>query len=125
MKNDSSIDVLRIIAAFAVVVIHVACLYSEGKISCNDSFWWFANVFNSFSRWSVPVFIMISGSLLIKDNSFENTSLFFKNRVKRILIPLVFWSVFFIGFNKYITGFFTINDTIGRLFIGEPYYHLW
>jgi surface polysaccharide O-acyltransferase-like enzyme len=49
----------------------------------------------------------------------------FQKKSKKILIPLVFWSVFFIGFDKYITDFFSIKDTIGRLFIGVPYYHLW
>lgn len=125
MKNDSSIDVLRILAAFAVVTIHVSSIYLAKDATVSNSFWWVSNIFNSLSRWSVPVFIMISGSLLINPKSFEDTNLFFKKRVKRILIPLVFWSLFFIIFNIFITGFFTINDTIGRLYIGEPYYHLW
>lgn len=125
MKEDSSIDVLRIIAAFAVVVIHTTSVYINGNITAGNSLWWLANISNSFSRWSVPIFIMISGSLLINDNSFQNTNLFFKKRVQRILIPLIFWSIFFITFNKYITGYFSIKDTVARLFLGEPYYHLW
>lgn len=68
---------------------------------------------------------MISGSLLINDKSFQNADLFFKRRIKRILVPLIFWSVFFIGFNRFITGFFSVKDTVGRLYTGEPYYHLW
>lgn len=125
MKNDFSIDVLRILAAFAVVVIHIMSLYTNEVLNSSKSLWWFANIFNSFSRWSVLIFIMISGSLLVNDKSFQDTNLFFKKRVSRILIPLVFWSMFFIGFNINITGFFTTEDTIGRLYIGEPYYHLW
>jgi surface polysaccharide O-acyltransferase-like enzyme len=125
MKKDTSIDLLRIFAAFAVVVIHVSAYYTRGDTTLSNSFWWLANTSNSFSRWSVPIFIMISGSLLINEKSFKNTNLFFKKRVQRLLIPIFFWSVFFIGFNKYITDFFSIKDVIGRLFIGEPYYHLW
>lgn len=73
----------------------------------------------------MPVFILISGALLINEKSFQNTTLFYKKRINRILIPLVFWSVIFTVFNKYITNFFSINDIVGRLFIGETYYHLW
>jgi len=125
MKNNISIDFMRILAAFAVVVIHVSSYYFKTDIDIANSSWMFANFFNAFSRWSVPIFIMISGALLINDKSFQNVDLFFKKRMNRILLPLVFWSVFFTIFSIYVYDFFSIKDIIARLYIGEPYYHLW
>ncbi len=125
MKNNNSIDLMRLFAAFAVVVIHVTSYYLKTDIQISKSSWMFANLLNAFSRWSVPIFIMISGTLLINEKSFLDANLFFKKRMRRILIPLVFWSIFFIMFNVYIYNFFSIKDLIGRLYIGEPYYHLW
>lgn len=125
MKNDNSINFMRILAAFAVVVIHVSSYYIKSNLAINNQSWVLGNIFNSFSRWSVPVFIMISGALLINEKSFQHTTLFYKKRIKRILIPLVFWSVIFTVFNKYITNFFSVKDIVARLFIGETYYHLW
>jgi surface polysaccharide O-acyltransferase-like enzyme len=125
MRKNISIDSMRILAAFAVVVIHVSSYYINDVIVVNYQSWVFGTVFNSFSRWSVPMFILISGALLINKKSHQNVILFYKNRIKKILIPLVFWSVFFITFSMYITNFFSIKDIVARLFIGETYYHLW
>ena len=123
MKNNISIDFMRIVAAFAVVVIHVSSYYLKNDFTQYS--WMFANFFNAFSRWSVPLFIMISGALLISDKSFQNVDLFFKKRLNRILLPLVFWSVIFTLFSIYVYDFFSIKDIFARLYIGEPYYHLW
>ena len=56
-------DGLRILAAFAVVVLHtVATLFMD---SYPSSDWNVANVYESLVRWSVPVFFMISGALFL------------------------------------------------------------
>ena len=56
-------DGLRILAAFAVVVLHtVAPLFLDLYQSYD---WNVANVYESLVRWSVPVFFMISGALFL------------------------------------------------------------
>lgn len=55
-------DVLRCVAAVAVVVIHVLGPYRDQFGIMPDSGWITATTFNSFSRWAVPVFIMITGA---------------------------------------------------------------
>ena len=53
-----SFDLLRIVAAFAVIMIHTSGQWF-GELSPE---WEFANIYDSLSRWCVPVFIMISGA---------------------------------------------------------------
>ena len=54
------LDNSRIIAIFAVVVLHAAVSpVVDTPFGSTD--WWAGNLINAFSRWCVPVFVMISG----------------------------------------------------------------
>jgi surface polysaccharide O-acyltransferase-like enzyme len=122
------IDNSRIIAIFAVVFLHVAA----GAVSGSDlgsQYWWIGNVYNSFARWCVPVFVMISGALLLDPNKAENLPLFYKKRISRILIPITFWSVIFLLWN-FLKGIISgkelaATDLVKRLLSGAPHGHLW
>ena len=69
--NNSSVkqrieyfDHLRILATLAVVTIHVCSPYwFNGDVSSAN--WLFLNLFESASRWAVPIFFMISGTLFL------------------------------------------------------------
>ncbi len=123
---------LRVFSAFAVVILHVAAGFVGGielsDLSYGSRDWWAGNIYDSVTRWCVPLFVMISGYFLL--NKEESTSVFFKKRLNKILIPLIFWSVFF--------SFWTVLKlTIkGELpsapvvlaedwVLGKPYFHLW
>ena len=94
-----SIDILRIVAGISVVAIHV----SDPLVSLATLFgglsWWVANIVNSFSRISVPLFIVLSGSLLIHRYNAYGLMGFIKKRLFRILVPLIFWVGFYWWWN--------------------------
>lgn len=91
------IDNLRALATIAVIGIHVSSDYVpvEGTVSMSD--FWIGNVFDSLSRFAVPVFVMISGSLLLSKD--ESTGVFLKKRFIRLLLPFIFWSLIY-SFNS-------------------------
>lgn len=61
--RDGAIDLLKVLAIFAVIVIHVT---PGGMTAPLGSFGWYSAVFwGSAARWAVPVFLMCSGALLI------------------------------------------------------------
>jgi len=122
------LDNSRIIAIFAVVILHVAADFlivnSIGSYS-----WLMGNVFDSLVRWSVPVFVMMSGALLLDPTKKEDLKTFYIKRLSRILIPLLFWSAFFL-FLSFIKGEIKgesigILDLVKRLVSGKPYTHMW
>src|SRR3989304_5868153 len=83
------LDNARISAIFAVVLLHVAYgVVIENDIGTN--YWWFANIFDSSARWCVPVFVMISGALLLDSSKNEDSLTFYKKRLSRILLPVLF-----------------------------------
>lgn len=125
-------DNARVVSVFAVIVLHVSAAFVGGvaqtDIAYGQGVWWVANFFDSVSRWCVPVFIMLSGYFLL--NKKESDSLFFKKRISRILLPVIFWSVFFsawLALKDYVKGesYLTLGKLSVGFLSGEPYFHLW
>jgi surface polysaccharide O-acyltransferase-like enzyme len=119
-------DYLRFAATAAVIVLHCAAplLYQFNEIS--SVYWWTGHVYDSFTRWCVPIFFMISGALLLNPAKEEPIHRFFKKRSAKVLIPFIGWSIiyFFVqikdgnlepGFQNFFHAF--LGDKI--------YYHLW
>jgi len=96
MSNERNIwyDNLRAIATVAVVGIHVSSDYAPATGSIPMSDFWVGNVFDSLSRFAVPVFVMLSGALLLPGEYPIGT--FMKKRLMRVVVPFVFWSFIYI-----------------------------
>lgn len=89
-ENIGWIDLLRIIACFLVVLSH--CCDPFVAQFDNDRPAFLTGVFSgSFVRACVPLFVMMSGVLLFPIRL--NMADFYKKRIGRIIIPLIFWSV--------------------------------
>lgn len=122
------LDNSRIIAIFAVVILHTACEVTNHN-GLESSQWFFGAMYDALCRWCVPVFLMISGALLLDPGKKESLADFYKKRMSRILIPILFWSVFFViwacwmGQIKWKAPAIDYHLEMWRQ--GEPYYHMW
>ena len=117
------LDILRVVAAFGIVVLHVsasATVRAEGPSSAD---WWIANLFDSATRWSLPAFVLVSGALLLHRGR-EDLLVFYKKRLSRIFIPTVSWSVLFLAWEGY-SGRLTGASLADRLLHGMPSHHMW
>lgn len=123
-QTNFGISILRILATFSVIMIHVSgpVIVKFGKVSSFD--WNVANFYDSISRYSVPVFFMISGALLL-GREFEIKH-FLKNRLGKIIPPFLFWSLFYSLTNRYVFNNepLNISKIIKDIFYGSEY-HLW
>jgi len=116
-------DVLRVIAIFAVIMIHVSA--ENWYVTKIDNNWLMNNFMNTLvGVWAVPLFVTISGALLL-----GNKKINFKNLIKkyipRILICLFFWHLVYYF---YTTPEFTISNLViclKKFLIGDSYSHLW
>jgi surface polysaccharide O-acyltransferase-like enzyme len=120
---------LRIIAMFFVVILHTTSpmLMAYGKEPVN--YWLIADFYNALSRFGVPVFVMITGALLLH-REYELGD-FLKRRLWRIIPPFLFWSLVYVAYSWYNEDItFTDNlwgNTIivlHQLHYGASY-HLW
>jgi surface polysaccharide O-acyltransferase-like enzyme len=116
-------DAIRIFGTIAVVIGHVADLrlFSQHVL---DRDWWICNVWDGLTRWAVPVYIMLSGALLLDPARSEPPRDFYRKRLARLGVPLVFWTVFFMWFAVVYTGWKTWPVEWKLLAIGKPYDHL-
>jgi surface polysaccharide O-acyltransferase-like enzyme len=119
---------LRVIALFAVIVLHTASLLlmQFGKVALPD--WFIADFYNALVRFAVPVFVMITGALLLH-REYELGD-FLKRRLTRVIWPFLFWSFVYIGYSWYIeeirfSGTWADINIIGHQLKYGAYYHLW
>ena len=126
-------DVARVLGTIAVVVGHVCDMVQFNPDIIRMNHWIpqlnFAvcNFFNSASRWAVPVYIMLSGSLLLDPARAETPPQFYRKRLARLGIAIAFWTVFFMLFTVYYLQLYGINTNINvwhELLLGKPYAHL-
>lgn len=100
MKRIKELDFTRVIAMFAVVMIHVTSTY----INQDSSFILFdmnlAFILNQVSRFSVPLFIVLSGISLGFSKPIGDPLLFYKKRLVKIGIPYLFWFTAYIVDNS-------------------------
>lgn len=118
-------DNARIISIFAVVFGHSITISVLLNTNNDPQVLFWGSLFHSFTRWSIPVFVMISGYFLLEDRPNESYSLFYYKRARKLLIPTIFWVLFYSGVLVYTGEIKTINDFFLNILSGKPYYHLW
>ena len=88
-KRIRYFDLLRTIACFAVVLIHASMRYVVKDVGSFD--FWIGNFFDSISRIAVPLFVMLSGALLLDEN-YAFTIKKLAGHIAKIILFFVFWS---------------------------------
>jgi surface polysaccharide O-acyltransferase-like enzyme len=126
MKNhDVNLDLLRVAAAFAVVWLHTSAVVVVTSPNIYNTAWWVGNLYDALSRWCVPIFIMVSGALLLSRDAESDVISFYRRRTARLLPPIVFWTAFYIYFQTLINYNITAIAVTRAIVEGRPYYHLW
>jgi surface polysaccharide O-acyltransferase-like enzyme len=125
------LDNARIVSCLAVVVLHTAGSIVYHYSGPDASYFLAGNVYNAFSRWCVPFFLMISGVLLLNPERSEGVSAFYKKRLSRIIIPLLFWTAFYslirlVPLVREPEAFRSESvRLVADIIAGNPYYHMW
>lgn len=122
MNRKTWADLCRVAAIFGVVLIHAcgASFYQFGKIPAED--WLSINLLDSLVRCSVPLFVMLSGALLLSSQHMPATPLQIVDRIRKVAIPLLTWNIAYLLYVSHFTG--QSIDWLS-MFRREPMYHLW
>ena len=108
-------DYLRILATFAVIVLHVSAS-NWSFVDVNSAAWKTFNFYNGISRWCVPVFVMISGALFLnRDVPLKKIC---SKYIFRLAVSFVVWSAVYSLF---------LRDTAANRILSavQGYYHMW
>jgi surface polysaccharide O-acyltransferase-like enzyme len=119
-------DVIRAYAIILVILLHVTASLMESYLSMKATWWWTGNVLFSFAHQSVPLFVMISGMLLLNPDKNETISVFFQKRIKKVLFPFLFWGMVYLFWGWYFHGkSLTVVSALTSLVKGPIYFHFW
>ena len=119
-----AIDALRVLSILAVIFIH-STTKTLANIDHNVIEGAFSLFLNQSSRFAVPLFFLISGFVLELNNRKLPYLTFFRKRATRILLPFIFWSVFYLYIgNGNLQKLFSF-DFINALISGKAAYHLY
>ena len=80
-------DNLRVLAIFGIIAIHVFQLWHHGE-QVNGMYIY---MFSEIVRYAVPIFLMLSGALLL--NRDIELSYFLRHKITRIAYPFIFYLI--------------------------------
>ena len=133
MKNvrNTSLDILRVFAMYTVILLHVLGSQFFSLQDVNSMWWAKINLFDSGTRWCVPVFVMISGALFLDPDKQLNFKNIYLKYILHILEAFFVWSAVYTFIDMFIMNYSTGMDLkhIMMEFIItvllKPHYHLW
>jgi surface polysaccharide O-acyltransferase-like enzyme len=120
------VDLIRTLAIIGVIFLHATNDLTPDSMSQLEVFRWVTvDVYQSVARIGVPLFVMLTGALLLNPSKNESLSTFFKKRWARIGLPFFFWgSIYFVWVyfadNKAVTA-----NSVIQGFLTSPYLQFW
>jgi surface polysaccharide O-acyltransferase-like enzyme len=112
-------DLIRTTAIICVIAIHTENITTSPTNYLGGISWWMANALHSFASVSVPLFIMLTGALILQKSSLTYKYIFSKV-LKQFVIPLLFWWVFLILYSQYkSTSSLNILNELKSFFLTE------
>lgn len=115
-------DLIRVLGTIAVVLGHV-CDRAFIEADQTNPHWYLAGLMDLMCRWAVPAYIMLSGAIFLQPSQSDSAS-FYRKRLNRLGIPLLFWTVLYIVYSVEWAGYRTWSQALVSLAQGEPYGHL-
>jgi|WetSurMetagenome_2_1015567.scaffolds.fasta_scaffold00478_7 surface polysaccharide O-acyltransferase-like enzyme len=123
-------DALRALATVSVIILHISGSLVNQFGTVSGSFWTAGSIFDGSVRFCVPVFVMLTGALLLPKD--EKTGIFLKKRLIRVVLPLAFWSAVYIAYElipQFLHGDKTSFKDIARYIYHSVQYgsspHFW
>ena len=116
---------LRVIAIFGVVSIHNSAPNASHPRARESTVGNVAIALDLPFIFAVPLFIMLSGALLLDPDRFTTTGEFLRKRALRIVPALVFWNLFYIVLNGILDGWPGPVEVVRRLVTGQVAVHLY
>lgn len=120
-------DAIRLFATVAIVLLHTAANGVNRLVSGSPD-WWLANLIDSACRAGVPLFLMLSGALLL-NRTHQSATQFYHNRLQKLALPVLLWSLFYLLWSALKAQIkqqpYSFETAADQLLAGAPYFHLW
>lgn len=130
-SKQADLSILRIVATLAVVFLHTNNTLSNNSelFSLTENQMMFFTTNNLLMNWAVPVFLMITGSLLLDPKRKITYDICIKKYVKRIILALFIFGIPFsileILLSTKSLNINSIMEAIINVINGNSWSHLW
>lgn len=125
-------DIIRIVAIFLVLLVHTAAYWVSYSVGTFSADFVTGNIFLGLSRAGVPLFIMLSGALLLNENRKFDTVTFYKKSLLPIVYIFIGWLLVYGAFYGFLLPLMQNKEASWKRFIdyilifrGTGYPHLW
>jgi len=116
-------ELVRTVAIVLVIIVHASSfpyIINDPVTSTAQFNWWTVNVYGAIGYLGVPLFVILSGVLLLDPaKADESLTVFFKKRFARIGIPMIFWTLIYFGWAYFRGNQMTPENTVGALLSGS------
>ncbi|MCC6139393.1 MAG: acyltransferase family protein [Nitrospira sp.] len=124
--RSAQYDVLRVGACLAVILLHLAATIVMDREFFGSLDWHVSNALDAATRWCVPVFVMLSGALLLDPKKHASPHEFWTKRMSRLLPALIAWPAIYFAWRAFYWHQPLSPGTIVHdMIIGRPYVHLY
>jgi len=122
-------DLVRVIAIFAVIVVHLSGSLYRVTAPITSFNWQVSNAYSTSGKFSICIFMMVSGMLFLNPKKSITIKALFRKNILRIVSAFIFWSAVYALFglwikvqmNGYSDGY--IHSFFIDLVTGN--YHMW
>lgn len=127
MKRIFYFDLMRLMAIVGIIFCHASITYVVTDMGTTN--FYISSYFDCFRDFCVPIFVMLSGTLLIGKK--DSLITFFKKRLSRILVPFIFWAAISVIYSFiYIKHSIDIDNAIAILSghggtMGVTFWFIW
>lgn len=90
-EHQLYIDVLRVIACFSVIMLHVSA-QTWYDVPVESSAFKISNSYDALFRFGVPIFVMISGALFLAPERKVEIKKLYRRNILRLAVVYSFWS---------------------------------
>jgi len=125
------VDLIRTVAIVGVILLHSANDLTSQQMNWFEIIRWnTVTVYQSIGRLGVPLFLLLTGALLLQPSKLtEPIGVFFRKRLDRIGLPFIFWGAIYFAWdflvvNKINNQPITTTSIIQGILTG-PYYQFW
>lgn len=120
------LDLLRVFACGCVVMLHSIGGYINNTGMYGTRSWYLCIGLNEVVRVGVPLFLMMSGYLLLRSEKSADIGAFYKKRLGRILLPFIVWDIVYFLYYHLTSGTtVSVGELLGELINNGSAYHLW
>lgn len=118
-KKNINIELLRFMATVAVILIHMSMShYHDAALMKENAGAWYVNqLYNTLSRFCVPVFFIVTAYLCFNNHSFKR----WDKKIIRLGIPWLAWSCLY----YFIQGGRDIIELLKQTLTANTSFHLW